>query len=105
MEQQAIGPSMREECAVNTGFANDELTLLAEVLKEYLTDLRSEILDTDDYNYRQGLSLASSSGHVLLSRTEENGLGCNNHDGVVVLASTLSMASWIAPLDATICFL
>jgi hypothetical protein len=40
---------------VNTGFANDELTLLAEVLKEYLTDLRSEILDTDDYNYRQGL--------------------------------------------------
>jgi hypothetical protein len=70
MEQQAIGPSMREECAVNTGFANDELTLLAEVLKEYLTDLRSEILDTDDYNYRQGLKEREEALRVILGKLE-----------------------------------
>jgi hypothetical protein len=61
---------MREECAVNTGFANDELTLLAEVLKEYLTDLRSEILDTDDYNYRQGLKEREEALRVILGKLE-----------------------------------
>ena len=32
-----------------------EQKVLAEVLKEYLTNLRTEILDTDDEKYRKGL--------------------------------------------------
>jgi hypothetical protein len=40
---------------INSGFSSEELSVLMEVLKEYLTDLRGEILDTDDFKYRQGL--------------------------------------------------
>jgi len=37
-------------------FANPrEQKVLTEVLKEYLTDLRTEILDSDDEKYRKGL--------------------------------------------------
>ena len=32
-----------------------EQKVLAEVLKEYLTNLRTEILDADDEKYRKGL--------------------------------------------------
>lgn len=32
-----------------------EQKVLTEVLKEYLTDLRTEILETDDEKYRKGL--------------------------------------------------
>jgi hypothetical protein len=38
-----------------TGFTNEELTVLESVLREYLTELRGEILDTDDYKYKQSL--------------------------------------------------
>jgi hypothetical protein len=33
----------------------EEIETLTEVVKEYLTDLRSEILDTDGYDYKQAL--------------------------------------------------
>jgi len=37
-------------------FSNSrEQRILTEVLKEYLTDLRTEILDTEDEKYRKGL--------------------------------------------------
>jgi hypothetical protein len=55
---------------VNTGFTKEELTLLAEVLKEYLTDLRSEILDTDDDNYRQGLKEREEALKDILGKLE-----------------------------------
>lgn len=32
-----------------------ELEMLEQVLKEYLTELRTEIVDTDDFDYRQRL--------------------------------------------------
>ena len=35
--------------------SSKEQRILTEVLKEYLTDLRTEILDTDDEKYRKGL--------------------------------------------------
>ncbi len=55
---------------MNTGFTNDELAILAEVLKEYLTDLRSEILDTDDYSYRQGLKEREEALKDILGKLE-----------------------------------
>jgi hypothetical protein len=55
---------------VSTGFTNDELAVLAVVLKEYLTDLRSEILDTDDYNYRHALKDKEEALKEVLSKIE-----------------------------------
>jgi hypothetical protein len=55
---------------VSTGFTNDELDVLAVVLKEYLTDLRSEILDTDDHDYRQALKDKEEALKEVLSKLE-----------------------------------
>ena len=55
---------------MNTGFTNDELDVLIVVLKEYLTDLRSEILDTDDHNYRQALKDKEEALKEVLSKLE-----------------------------------
>ena len=55
---------------MNTGFTNDELDVLIVVLKEYLTDLRSEILDTDDHNYRQALKGKEEALKEVLSKLE-----------------------------------
>lgn len=55
---------------MNTGFTNEELGVLAMVLKEYLTDLRSEILDTDDHNYRQALKDKEEALKAVLGKLE-----------------------------------
>ena len=55
---------------MNTGFTNEELGVLAMVLKEYLTDLRSEILDTDDHNYRQALKDKEEALKEVLGKLE-----------------------------------
>lgn len=48
----------------------EELDSLTEVLKEYLTDLRSEILDTDDYTYKQNLKHKDEVLRVVLAKLE-----------------------------------
>lgn len=48
----------------------EELETLTEVLKEYLTDLRSEILDTDDYTYKQNLKHKEEVLRVVLAKME-----------------------------------
>jgi len=48
----------------------EELDTLTEVLKEYLTDLRSEILDTDDYTYKQNLKHKDEVLRVVLAKLE-----------------------------------
>lgn len=48
----------------------EELETLTEVLKEYLTDLRSEIIDTDDFEYKQGLKHKEEVLRVVLAKLE-----------------------------------
>jgi len=48
----------------------EELETLTEVLKEYLTDLRSEIIDTDDFEYKQGLKYKEEVLRVVLAKLE-----------------------------------
>lgn len=48
----------------------EELETLTEVLKEYLTDLRSEIIDTDDFEYKQGLKHKEEVLRVVLAKFE-----------------------------------
>jgi hypothetical protein len=55
---------------VPTGFDHTEIDMLQDVLKEYLTDLRSEILDTDDYDYRQGLKKKEEILRAILAKLE-----------------------------------
>ncbi len=51
-------------------YTPEELEILTEVLKEYLTDLRSEILDTDDYTDRQNLKQREEVLRVVLAKLE-----------------------------------
>ncbi len=51
-------------------YTPEELEILTEVLKEYLTDLRSEILDTDDFTYRQSLKQREEVLRVVLAKLE-----------------------------------
>jgi hypothetical protein len=57
--------------AMSTGFDNQEITVLIEVLKEYLTDLRSEILDTDDFDYRNALKQKEEALRGILAKIEK----------------------------------
>jgi hypothetical protein len=55
---------------MNTGFESKELAALADVLKEYLTDLRTEILDTDDAGYKQNLKEREQELRGILAKIE-----------------------------------
>ena len=48
----------------------EELNTLTDVLKEYLTDLRGEILDTDDHDYKQALRDKEEVLRTLLAKFE-----------------------------------
>jgi len=48
-----------------------EQHILTDVLKEYLTDLRTEILDTDDEKYREGLEEKEEVLRVVLVKLEK----------------------------------
>jgi len=63
---------------MSTGFDNQELTVLAEVLKEYLTDLRTEILDTDDFEYRQNLKKKEEMLRAILAKLERGRVPAQN---------------------------
>lgn len=47
-----------------------EQKVLTEVLKEHLTDLRTEILDSDDEKYRKGLEEREEVLRGVLARLE-----------------------------------
>ena len=51
-------------------FSPEELHTLTDVLKEYLTDLRGELLDTDDAGYRQVLRNKEEVLRTLLAKFE-----------------------------------
>jgi hypothetical protein len=55
---------------MSNGFDSGEMAVLAEVLKEYMTDLRTEILDTDDFEYREDLKKKEELLRGILSKIE-----------------------------------
>jgi hypothetical protein len=57
---------------MQSGFSSQELSVLAEVLKEYLTDLRTEILDTDDFKYKQLLKQKEEALKDILAKLEQS---------------------------------
>ncbi len=56
---------------MNTGFTHDEMVVLEEVVKEYLTELRMEIADTEDYDFRQNLKKKAETLQVILGKLEK----------------------------------
>lgn len=56
---------------MTAGFTQEELSVLEEVLKEYLTELRMEIADTDDYDFRQALKKKSEMLQSILGKMEQ----------------------------------
>ncbi len=57
---------------MNGGFTNEELTALEEVIKEYLTELRMEIADTDDFDFRHGLKKKSETLQGIIAKLEKS---------------------------------
>ena len=57
---------------------HDELELIDDVLDDYLADLRMEIADTDDFNFRQGLKKKSEKLQTILSKLEHQKVASNN---------------------------
>ncbi|MFN0156669.1 MAG: hypothetical protein ACKVRP_01195 [Bacteroidota bacterium] len=55
---------------MHTAITQEELGTLTGVVKEYLTDLRSEILDTDDQLYKQELKYKEEILCILLGKFE-----------------------------------
>ena len=55
---------------MSNGFDSGEMAVLAEVIKEYMTDLRTEILDTDDFEYREALKKKEDLLRGILSKLE-----------------------------------
>lgn len=56
---------------MNTGFTHEELAVLEDVIKEYLTELRMEIADTDDYEYRQNLKHKAEVLQAIVGKLEK----------------------------------
>lgn len=56
---------------MNTGLTHEEMAVLEEVIKEYLTELRMEIADTEDYDYRQNLKRKAEILHVIVGKLEK----------------------------------
>jgi hypothetical protein len=68
----------KEKPEMFSGLTTDEVSVLTEVLKEYLTDLRTEILDTDDFKYRQGLKQKEEMLKGILERLEQSRVSAMN---------------------------
>ncbi len=51
-----------------------ELDLVRQVLANYLSDLRMEIADTDDHDYREGLKDNEAIIKSVLNRLERSGV-------------------------------
>lgn len=51
---------------------NDEAEMLREVLESYLSDLRMEVADTDQKNFREGLKKKEVFLKDIISRLMEN---------------------------------
>ena len=50
--------------------SSEEVNVLTEVIREYLSDLRMEIAGTDDYDYRKGLKHKEDILQSVISRLE-----------------------------------
>ncbi len=55
---------------MHTMITQEELDTLTGVLKEYLTDLRSELLDTEDQMYKQELRNKEEVLRVVLAKLD-----------------------------------
>ena len=53
---------------MNSGFDNQELKVLEEVVQEYLGDLSMEIADTENYEFRQELKQKSEVLQIILAK-------------------------------------
>lgn len=53
----------------------DEHRLLAEVLREYLEDLRTEIRLTDSHDYRAGMRRREEEVRAILEKVETQSIG------------------------------
>ena len=53
---------------MNSGFDNQELKVLEEVVQEYLGDLSMEIADTENYEFRQELKQKSEVLQTILAK-------------------------------------
>ena len=60
------------------GLTHDELELLDDVLGDYISDLRMEIADTDDFNFRQGLKLKAEKLQSILAKLEHQKVASSN---------------------------
>lgn len=56
---------------MNTGLTHEEIAVLDEVIREYLTELRMEIADTEDYDFRQNLKKKAETLQVILGKLEK----------------------------------
>ncbi|HXF99194.1 MAG TPA: hypothetical protein VNL69_00350 [Bacteroidota bacterium] len=63
---------------MNTGFTHEELAVLEDVIKEYLTELRMEIADTDDYEYRQNLKHKAEVLQAIVGKLEKAKISAMN---------------------------
>ena len=68
------GGNEREESRMNFVLANGEPELLLRILHQYLSDLRMEIADTDDYDFRQGLKADEEHIKDMIARLERDGI-------------------------------
>lgn len=57
---------------MNSVLTNDELSVLTDAVKEYLNELRAEILDTDDFKFRQNLKQREETLRVVLQKLEQS---------------------------------
>jgi hypothetical protein len=55
---------------MNIEIADEELALLEDVVREYIAELRMEIADTDDFNFRQGLKRKLETLNAILTKLE-----------------------------------
>jgi len=61
-----------------SGLTSEEVSVLTDVLKEYLTDLRTEILDTDDFNYKQALKQREEALKGILGKLDQSRVTATN---------------------------
>jgi hypothetical protein len=50
-------PNFRNEVAMENVLSPYEIEVLIEIVEEHLLELRAEIRETDNYEYKQGLKL------------------------------------------------
>ncbi len=74
---------------MDISFTGEETVLLKRILEQYVSDLKSEISDTEKYDWRQSMKQDEAMVKAIIERLSSSETGNRADDEVVIVEETV----------------